>query len=149
MPVTNNTLTLKFYNNVVDDLLLYAIILAKYENKWIFCKHKLRSTYEVPGGKRHKGETMLDAAKRELHEETGASQFCIKPWLPYSVIECGIESFGMIFYADVNKLGPLPNHEMESIFLFDTLPDIKQWTYPTLQPAIIQKYIENQNLSDS
>lgn len=141
MPVTNNLLTLKFYNNVFDRFLLYAIIIAKHDNKWIFCKHKMRKTYEIPGGKRHNGETILDAAKRELHEETGAIQFSIKPWTPYSVTECGVQSFGMIFFADVKKFNSLPNYEMETILLLDTLPDIKDWTYPTLQPEIIKKYI--------
>lgn len=29
-------------------------------NKWVFCKHKERETYEVPGGHRESGETITD-----------------------------------------------------------------------------------------
>ena len=42
----------KFYKSVEDSLLKFAVIVAKHNGKWIFCKHKERSTYEVPGGHR-------------------------------------------------------------------------------------------------
>ena len=42
----------KFYDNVPDELLKYAVIISKTAGKWIFCKHKERDTYEVPGGRR-------------------------------------------------------------------------------------------------
>lgn len=62
----------KFYDNVDDDLLKFAVIISKSNGKWIFCKHKERETYEVPGGCREFGENIIDTAKRELKEETGA-----------------------------------------------------------------------------
>lgn len=41
-----------FYDNVDDELLKFAVIIAKTNGKWVFCKHKERETYEVPGGHR-------------------------------------------------------------------------------------------------
>ena len=61
----------KFYDNVADELLKFAVIISKTDNKWVFCKHKERETYEVPGGHREPGESILETAKRELQEETG------------------------------------------------------------------------------
>ena len=61
----------KFYDKVEDRLLKFTVILAKYQGSWVFCKHKERDTYEIPGGHREKGEDILCAAKRELMEETG------------------------------------------------------------------------------
>ena len=74
-----------FYEEVADELLKFAVIISKTEGKWVFCKHRERDTYEVPGGRREAGETILETAKRELWEETGAIDFTLKPVGVYSV----------------------------------------------------------------
>lgn len=68
----------KFYDSIDDKLLKFAVIISKTNGKWIFCKHRERDTYEVPGGHRESGEDILSTAKRELMEETGAIDFTIK-----------------------------------------------------------------------
>lgn len=57
----------------------------KKKGKWIFCKHKKRDTWENPGGHIDEGETPLEAAKRELYEETGAIDFDIEPLCDYYI----------------------------------------------------------------
>ena len=41
----------KFYDEVDDSLLKFAVIITKTNGKWVFCKHKKRNTsgrnYEV------------------------------------------------------------------------------------------------------
>ena len=76
---------IKFYDKMEDSLLKFAVIIAKMDGKNVFCKHRERSTYEIPGGHREDGESILDAAKRELYEETGAVKYDIKPVCIYSV----------------------------------------------------------------
>ena len=78
-------LEVKFYDTVDDSLLKFAVIISQSNGKWVFCKHKERDTYEAPGGHREVGEDILETAKRELQEETGAIQFDIKPICVYSV----------------------------------------------------------------
>ena len=46
----------QFYDKVDDKLLKFAVIISKANGKWVFCKHKERDTYEVPGGHRENGE---------------------------------------------------------------------------------------------
>ena len=52
----------KFYDSVDDSLLKFAVILAKKDGQWIFCKHRDRDTFEVPGGHREPGEDIHLAA---------------------------------------------------------------------------------------
>ena len=53
----------KFYDTVNDELLKFAVIISKSNGKWVFCKHKERDTYEVPGGHREAGEDFFETAK--------------------------------------------------------------------------------------
>lgn len=133
----------KFYEDVDDSLLKFAVIIAKTDNKWVFCKHRDRDTYEVPGGHREDGEEILETAKRELKEETGAVMFDIKPICVYSVKgktrvneNLDDESYGMLYYADIVSFEEL-HSEIETILITDKLVD--SWTYPLIQPKLIEE----------
>lgn len=133
----------KFYDSVDDALLRFAVVISKADGKWVFCKHKDRNTFEVPGGRRESGESILDTAMRELQEETGAMDFTIEPVCIYSVTgknrvnDTGEEMFGMLYFAEISKLEAELHSEMEKVCLFDELPS--EWTYPLIQPVLIQE----------
>ena len=52
-------------NQVADAFFKYAVIAARYQDQWVFCRHKARNTWEIPGGHREKGESIADTAARE------------------------------------------------------------------------------------
>ena len=131
-------ITVKFYEEASDEALKFALIIARHKEKLIFCKHRNRDSYELPGGHRENGETILDAAKRELYEETGALDFEITPICVYSVIRSGQkESLGMMYYANVFTFEKELHSEIEKIILSDAL--VENWTYPDIQPKCIEE----------
>ena len=122
--------------NIDDALLEFAVIASRHQSKWVFCKHKQRDTWEVPGGHREFPEPIVETARRELFEETGAKKFRLTPVCIYSVT-MERQRFGMLYYAEIESLGALPESEIERIQLFDDMP--KQLTYPLIQPKLIAK----------
>ncbi len=131
----------KFYDSVDESLLRFAVIISKKNGQWVLCKHKDRDTFEVPGGHREEGEEIIDTAKRELYEETGAIKYSIKPICVYSVTASdnfnGVETFGCLYYADIEELESELHSEIEKVFLLNELPD--KWTYPLIQPKLLEE----------
>ena len=41
-----------------EDQMTFSVIAARYQNKWVFCRHKDRETWELPGGHIEAGETI-------------------------------------------------------------------------------------------
>lgn len=128
-----NMISVDFYQNVNDDLLKYAVIMARYNDSWIFCKHKDRTSYEIAGGHRELGESIYDTAKRELEEETGAISYNLKEVSIYGVNRDGNITYGMLFYAEIFELGQL-KYEIDEIVFNDTLP--YELTYKDIQPKL-------------
>lgn len=131
-----------FCDSVTDDALKFAVIVSRYEGKWVFCRQKGSSTYEVPGGHRENGENIEATARRELYEETGAARFRLTPVCVYGVREdSGEETFGMLYFAEIQEFFALPDFEMERIDFFDGVPG--ELTYPEIQPALMRKVQES------
>lgn len=134
----------KFYKEVEDHKLDFAVIISRFNRKWVLCKHRERDTYEVPGGHREPGEAILVTAMRELQEETGAIDFELRPVCVYSVSRRkaagerpGEESFGMLCYAEIQTFEKELHSEIESVLITEHLP--KNWTYPDIQPKLMKK----------
>ena len=126
------------YHNVEDvndEDIKIAVIVAKHKGKIVLCKHKERDTWEMPGGHREAGETVIEAAKRELYEETGANKFTITPICVYHITK-----YALLCYAEIEEFDKLPESEMECVQLFDALPD--NMTYPTTHPDLYAKAME-------
>ena len=135
-----NEVLVKFHENekISDKPLKFAVIMAKHDSKWIFCRHKERNTYEIPGGHKEIGEDIDHTAERELSEETGAVQFSLECVCVYSVTRNDETTYGKLYFADIFELSALSSEsEIAEIYHFDNMPN--ELTYPTIQPFLYEK----------
>jgi 8-oxo-dGTP diphosphatase len=116
----------------------FVVIFARYQDKWLYCRAKERDAFETAGGHIEQGETPLDAAKRELYEETGAIKYDITPAFDYSVHKPEGYSCGQVFLARIQKLGDIPEYEMAEVRLFDSIPD--KMRFPQILPVLYEKF---------
>lgn len=128
-----------FHDSVEDSLLKFAVIIALYRGRYVYCKHWKRSTYEIPGGHREAGETIEQAARREFLEETGAKEYTLTQICAYSVKDDEGENYGMLYYAEVEEFDSKLDSEIEKIYFLDAHPE-KQ-TYPEIQPKLVEEAV--------
>lgn len=133
--------TVKFYDDAPSGVRQkYAVIIAVYEGKLLWCRHQERNTWEVPGGHIEEGETALEAAARELQEETGATDFTLSPvcWYRLHFSDGGMGSVSLLCAAQVHALGEL-HSEIAEVRAFDGMPE--NLTYPKIQPFLLEEVI--------
>ena len=120
----------------------YVVVLSYCGGKKLLSRHRARTTWETQGGHIEPGETPLEAAKRELFEESGAAEYAIAALFDYRSedAETGRGANGVVFAADVNRLVDIPESEMAEVKAFDRLPE--NVTYPALTPDLFARLEE-------
>ncbi|MDL2294112.1 NUDIX domain-containing protein [Ruminococcaceae bacterium OttesenSCG-928-D13] len=114
---------------------LFVAVMSRFEGQLLLSRHAERQTWETQGGHIEPGETPLAAAKRELYEESGAVDFAITPVCDYSAAG----THGIFFFAEIARLGPLPESEMAETRRFAALPPAAELTYPGITPVLFEK----------
>lgn len=117
----------------------YVVILSRYEGKILLSRHKARTTWETQGGHIEAGETPIEAARRELFEESGARAYTMVPLFDYRSEDkdTGYGANGVVFAADIRALGDMPESEMAEVRTFDALA--QNVTYPALTPDLFAR----------
>ena len=115
----------------------YVVVLSYMDGKILLSRHRERDTWETQGGHIGDGETPLEAAKRELFEESGIRDADVYPVCDYWGFNPFRCSNGMVFLAVVHSIGELPESEMQEIGLFEELPE--NLTYPLTSPVLYRE----------
>ena len=100
-------------------------------------RHSKRTTWETQGGHIEAGETSMEAAKRELYEESGVTDAEIIPVCDYNAWCKAGNANGVVFAAVIKTPGELPESEMAEVKFFDQLPD--ELTYPLVTPVLFEE----------
>ncbi|NMC38198.1 MAG: NUDIX domain-containing protein [Bacteroidales bacterium] len=132
----------RFYDTSYDpeEGLTYSVVASRYADKWLFVRHHDRTTWEIPGGHIEFNETPDDAARRELMEETGATEFELDCVSTYSVTIDGVTGYGRLYFAEVFSLGHVPDiSEIKEIKT--DLFRAEENTYPLIQPLLFERII--------
>lgn len=118
----------------------YVVVLSRYNGKILLSRHKERMTWETQGGHIEEGETPMEAAKRELYEESGAIQYEIASVCDYWAGDTDMKqgAGGVVFTANIHTLGTIPDSEMQEVETFDQLPE--NLTYSEITPVLFAKF---------
>lgn len=82
----------------------FVMLGVRIAGKWLFCRTGEGCAWELPGVQRKPGQTPEDAARQVMYEITGSVQETIRPVCPYSVEEHGVCTYGMLFFAEADRL---------------------------------------------
>ena len=119
----------------------FVVVCSRYDGKWLLSRHRERDTWETQGGHIEPGETPLDAARRELYEESGVRDAEMYPVCDYYGFDAQSSANGMVFFAAVHRLEPLPESEIREARLFPALPE--NLTYPNVTPRLMAEAERN------
>ena len=117
----------------------YVVVLSTCGGQILLSRHRERDTWETQGGHIEPGETPMQAARRELVEESGATAFDIRPLCDYWAGESwpDVGASGVVFAAEIRELGLMPQSEMAEVRRFDALPG--NLTYPAITPVLFAR----------
>ena len=116
---------------------MFTAVCSNFNGKWLLSMHEERDTWEPQGGHIEDGETPFECARRELFEESGVTDADIYPLCDYWGFDSHGSANGMVFLAVVHSTGELPESEMQSVGLFDSLPEAL--TYPQVTPEFFKE----------
>ena len=82
----------------------HVLVFVQQAGKWLCTVHKKRGI-EIPGGKQEVNETLMEAAMREVYEETGVVITDVQPFAHYIVHDT--QPFcKMVYTARVERIEP-------------------------------------------
>ena len=123
------TCELSFEKNSFAIKSRHILVISQYKGKWILTRHSKRGL-EFPGGKVEAGESLEDAARREVYEETGAHVRELE-WFAEYVVYSSKPFCKTVFVGVVDKVDRIPLLETEGIVLVKELELNNEFSFLT------------------
>jgi 8-oxo-dGTP diphosphatase len=120
----------------IDNLdIQYVSVFARKNQKWLICHERESGYWTCPGGKIEHGETPIQAASRELWEETGSVAVALTPLFIYCIKSDYGLSYGVQYFTLVESVSVLPKFEMDQIDFVIELP-LDNFEYPMVHSSL-------------
>jgi ADP-ribose pyrophosphatase YjhB (NUDIX family) len=119
-------------------------VIAIQDNKILLVRHtyKNKNYWYLPGGGIKSGETLVEAANRELYEESGARVINIKLIGLYTDFSEGRSDHIALYTGVINNIDNVKSHEIsETKFFF--LDDLPEKIDPLCKREIQEFFINN------
>ncbi|EGA90679.1 nucleoside triphosphatase ytkD [Planococcus donghaensis MPA1U2] len=97
----------------------HVLVICCYKGDWVLTRHNKRGL-EFPGGKVESGESLQEAAKREVYEETGARVKGLE-WFAEYVVFTEQPFCKTVFIGKVDQIDTIPLLETTGIILLKDL----------------------------
>lgn len=130
---------LSFEKNFFPIKSRHILVISQYKGEWILTKHSKRGL-EFPGGKVEAGESLLDAARREVYEETGAHVKELE-WFAEYMVYSAKPFCKTVFIGVADKVDHIQLLETEGIVLLGELELNKDFSF-LMKDAGMIKIIE-------
>lgn len=130
---------LSFERNTFSLKSRHVLVICRYQGEWVLTRHNERGL-EFPGGKVETGESLQEAAMREVYEETGARVKQLD-WFAEYVIYSEKPFCKTVFVGAVDKVDTIPLLETQGIILLEELELDGRFSF-LMKDAGMRKIIE-------
>jgi 8-oxo-dGTP diphosphatase len=126
----------------LDQPLTHALVVAKYEDKYLLLYNRWRKEWEVPGGMIDEGESCRECAVRELQEETSQrpGSIAFNGLMKFN-LHNGKTEYGALYSVRLNQIEEFTeNNEAAQIAFWDGIEEFKNIN--AIDRKLLEFYIE-------
>lgn len=109
LDVNGYRVELSFSKNKFHQEATHVLVICEYQGAWLLTNHKVRGL-EFPGGKVEEGESLEEAAHREVYEETGATLFKLERIADYRVTDEKRSFVKTVFWGKIKTVSRTSNY---------------------------------------